>query len=106
MSDGAYGYVSTHRGQGKPVRWREWLHTKENDRNQEWFQSSSSFSFYQSFQIKKKKKSFLRNPKLASESSHVGGRNAGVTKQESHCGMRMIASEKGRFSSVPLELFN
>lgn len=53
-----------------------------------------------------KKKSFLRNPKLASESSHVGGRNAGVTKQESHCGMRMIASEKGRFSSVPLELFN
>lgn len=48
-------YVSTLGGQNEPLRWREWLNTKENDRNQECFQISSSFSFHQSLQIKKKK---------------------------------------------------
>ena len=43
-------------GQNEPLRWREWLNTKENDRNQECFQISSSFSFHQSLQNKKKKK--------------------------------------------------
>lgn len=46
---------------------------------------------------KKKKKVFSEFhlnliPKLASKSSHMGGRYARVTKQGSHCGMRMIAS--------------
>lgn len=64
----AYRWVSehmcvylTHGGQNEPLRWREWLNTKENDRNQERFQISSSFSFHLSLQIKKKK-SFLRIP--------------------------------------------
>ena len=44
--------------------------------------------------------------RLASKSSHMGGRNGRVTKQESHCGMRMIASEKGRFLSPLLVLLS
>ena len=57
MSGWAHVYVcvSTLGGQNEPLRWREWLNTKENDRNQECFQISSSFSFHQSLQIKKKK---------------------------------------------------
>lgn len=63
----------------------------------------SDFKFLVAFpsttpsRLKKKKKVFSEFHlnlilKLALKSSHMGGRYAGVTKQGSHCGMRMIAS--------------
>lgn len=55
-----------------------------------------AFSSISPSRLKKKKvfSEFYLNliPKLASKSSHMGGRNAEVTRQGSHCGMRMIAS--------------
>ena len=102
----AYRWVGEHMciyvsilggGQNEPLRRREWLNTKENDRNQECFQISSSFSFHQSLQIKKKKKKFLWEfhlnliSKWASEQSHAWQKRRGY-KAGSHCGMRMIAS--------------